>query len=390
MTALPKLSMEQIKTLRRYAEEFKEWLKTPEGQANVKEHREHEKYFKEKLSPQNLEKMTSDEFREVYKNLWASNVWGNKDWYVDNKLLGPNGFEVIKRELKKLLYGPGDIDAKYDEFRKNVKGFGPSSISEILHFVFPEKYCLWNEKPKSVLPFLGLTLLPDRFFKYQITSGSEYLQCINVLKVIKNTLKDYGIIDFINLDIFFWYIYSNVIPATRKIRAKVVPVGKPMKVRIPGHNGAEFYLLELGRMLGFLTYVAARDQTKIFNRRRLGDVALLKEIPRFAAERDLNSAREIDVIWFGKDENPKYCFEVEHTTDILRSLTRLAQLQHIYAKFFIVAPEERRSKFEIEMQKFPYREMRDRYRFISYDELASLFEAARHFHELKTKLLGEE
>ncbi|MDP9288971.1 MAG: hypothetical protein M3P08_12340 [Thermoproteota archaeon] len=59
------------------------------------------------------------------------------------------------------------------------------------------------------------------------------------------------------------------------------------------------------------------------------DVALLKQIPAFAGERDLISAREIDVIWFGDDENPKLCFEVEHTTDIVHGLNRLAQLQHL-------------------------------------------------------------
>jgi hypothetical protein len=36
------------------------------------------------------------------------------------------------------------------------------------------------------------------------------------------------------------------------------------------------------------------------------------------------------------------------------------------------------------------RAMRDRYRFISYGELVSLVEVAIPFHELKTKLLGEE
>jgi hypothetical protein len=391
--ALPKLSTDQIEILRRYAEEHKEWLNTPKSKANVKEHRDHEEYFKKKLAFENLEKMTADEFRELYKTLWASNLWGNKDWYIDNRLLEPNGLDTIKRELKKMLYGSREIDARYDEFRKNVKGFGPSSISEILHFVFPDKYCLWNEKPKSVLPFLELTLLPDRFFKYQIASGGDYLQCINILKIIKDVLKEYGIVDFIDLDIFFWHIYDDIIPQKAKKvvkEAEVVSVFKPRKVRILGHEGAEYYLLELGMMLGFLTYVTTRDQTKIFNERRLGDVALFKEIPPFAGERDLNSAREIDVIWFGEDENPKYCFEVEHTMDISRSLNRLVQLQHIYAKFFIVAPEERRSKFEIEMQKYPYRRMRDRYRFISYDELASLFEATEPFYQLKTKLLGGE
>jgi hypothetical protein len=91
------------------------------------------------------------------------------------------------------------------------------------------------------------------------------------------------------------------------------------------------------------------DQTKTFNGQRLADVALLKQIPAFAGEQDLNSVREIDVISFGDDENPKLCFEA----DIFHGLNRLAQLQHLYFKFFIVATEDRRAKFELEMQKIP-------------------------------------
>ena len=110
--------------------------------------------------------------------------------------------------------------------------------------------------------------------------------------------------------------------------------------------------------------------------------------PAFAGERDLNSAREIDVIWFGDDENPKYCFEIEHTTDIVHGLNRLTQLQHLRVKFMIVASEDRRAKFEIEMSKHSYRRMKDWFGFISYDELAELYERSVPFHELKTKLLG--
>ena len=165
-----------------------------------------------------------------------------------------------------------------------------------------------------------------------------------------------------------------------------VPLAKNMS--ISNHRGAECHLLDMGRKLGFITYTA--DQSKVFNNQRLGDVAILKEIPPFAGERDIGSAREIDVIWFGEDENPKYCFEVEQSMDIVRSLNRLAQLQHLHVKFFIVAPEERRSKFEAEMEKYPYRRMRDRYGFISYDELASFVEVATPFYELKARLLGEE
>ena len=391
--AIPEPSAEQRENLVRYATKHVEWLKTPKGLANLKEHRDHEKYFKEKLSPENLSNMNAEEFRELYKALWASRIWTNKDWYVDHKLIEPNGLDKLKQELSKLLYGSEEIARRYDEFKANVKGFGSSSISEILHVVFPDKFCLWNEKPKSVLPFLGLNLLPDRFFKYQITSGEDYLLCVKVLSLIKNELKDFGIVDFIDLDLFFWHIYDDIMPTVPKeVRKEIKPVSVAVpvarKIKISNHEGAEHYLLELGRKLGFITYTA--DQSKIFENRRLGDIAILKEIPPFAGERDIGSAREIDVIWFGEDENPKYCFEVEHTMDIVRSLNRLAQLQHLYVKFFIVAPEERRSKFEVEMEKYPYRRMRDRYRFISYDELTSFVEIATPFHELKAKLLGEE
>jgi hypothetical protein len=384
--ATPTLTEEQKEKLRSYIAPFKEWLSTSDGSESVSEHRNHEKFFKEKLRSDRIDTITESEFREIYKTLWASGFWGNKDWYIDNKLIRPNGLEKIKLELKNLLYGSGEINARYDRFRDNIKGFGPSSISEILHFVFPEKYCLWNEKPKTVLPFLGLNILPENFFKYQITSGDDYLKCVHALEVVKNELAQYGIRDFIDLDVFFWYIYKYVIPTEEgKPPERVLPVPK---VTITSHEGAEYYLLELGKMLGYNPYTV--DQAKTFENRTLGDVAVLRNIPPFAGERDMNTVREIDVIWFGDDENPKMCFEIEHTTDIVHGLDRLVQLQHIYAKFYIVAPEEKRAKFEqLITSRYPYRRFRDRFSFISYEDLARFYEVTLPFHETRVKLLGE-
>ena len=96
------------------------------------------------------------------------------------------------------------------------------------------------------------------------------------------------------------------------------------------------------------------------------------------------------MIWFGFDENPRVCFEVEHTTGITSGLNRLAQIKQIRAKFVIVSTEDQRGKFEREMEKFPFRTLQDSYRFISYDELVHLFEAATPFFKLKTKFLGED
>jgi hypothetical protein len=335
--------------------------------------------------------MDKSEFADAYKKLWASNMWGNKDWYIENKLLVWNGLEKIRIELKKLLYDKSSIVERFDEFKINIKGFGMSTISEILHFVFPDRYCLWNDKPKTVLPAIGLRLLPDKYFKYQIHTGQEYSECIGILQLVKDELDRFGVKDFIDLDLLFWHIFDDVLPVSSKkvpLMAVSDSSNGQSSITLDTHESVEYCLLKLGEMLGYYSYTV--DQFKTFNGKKLGEIATLKEIPSFAGERDLNSAREIDVIWFGDDENPKMCFEVEHSTDIVHGLNRLAQLKHLYVNFFIVASEDRRKKFQIEMNKFPYRSMRERYRFISYDELKRFFEIALPFQEMKTKLFGEQ
>ncbi len=385
----PELTPQQKQNLRDYAEDFIAWLKTDKGIEDARGHREQERFFKERLSLENIERMTEEEFAGVYMRLWASQAWSNKDWYVRNRLILPNGLDKIKAELIKLLYSSADIAKRYDEFKNNIKGFGPSSITEILHMVFPETFPLWNDKPKTVLPFLGLNILPDRLFKYQISEGSDYEQVIQALTAAKNELKEFGVNDFMDLDVFFWHIFDDIIskekPQPPTKRREVVVTAR--KIAVDSHEAAEYYLLELGKMLGYSPYTV--DQSKMYQSKSLGDVALLKEIPAFAGDREMATVKEIDVIWFNEDENPEYAFEVEHTTDIVHGLDRLIQLQHLYVKFVIVAPDDRRSKFESLLQRVQYRKLKDRFRFISYDDLARLFEAAVPFNELKTKLLGE-
>jgi hypothetical protein len=189
------LKQEQKEILDKYGKEFQNWINTDEGKHTITVHRDHERYFKERLSSQNLAKTTKDEFVELYKKLWASNMWRNKDWYIQNKLIYHNGLEKIKHELENLLYGSEDFILKYNNFKKNISGFGVSSLSEILHFLFPDDFCLWNEKPKTVLPFLQLNMLPERFFKYQIDTGEEYYQCVQALGVIKDEMTKFGIKD---------------------------------------------------------------------------------------------------------------------------------------------------------------------------------------------------
>jgi hypothetical protein len=261
------LTSEQKARLTTYIPEYLGWLRSSEGKQDIKDHREHETFFKTMLAQNKISSLNESEFRLLYKTLWASRMWTKKDWYIDEKLLKPNGLEKIKKELSNLLYGEGEIDYRYDRFRDEVDGFGPSSLSEILHFMFPDKYCLWNEKPKTVLPFLKLNLLPEKFFKYQISSGEDYLQCVQALSVIKNELTPSGIKDFIDLDIFFWYIFNNIPKGNKKTKEVPVEIGHGFDrppvplISIDSHQGAEYYLLELGQIMGFNTYTVDKNET---------------------------------------------------------------------------------------------------------------------------------
>jgi hypothetical protein len=391
------LTAEQKKEFLQYIVDYLAWISSKEGKKNITDHREHQKYFQERLSKKAIQEMDENQFSEVYKGLWASNIWGNKDWYVENKLLKPNsGFSFIKDELIVLFYDKDrPLSQRYNEFKKKVKGLGSSALTELLHFVFPDKYCLWNDKPKTVLPFLNLdNLLPENVFKYQITDGKDYAACNEVMSVLKNELVNAGIekADFIDLDCYIWFIFIKKLPKRKrgKSKEKVETMKrKPeQSIKIESHPDGEYYLLKLGEMLGYITYTV--DKKAKSNNLKLGDVAIATELPPFAGERDMNSARTIDVIWFGEDENPRYCFEVEHTMDILRSLNRLYQLKHFNVSFFVVSPEDKRKKFESEMNKFPFRNCRNRFHFISYDELILLYQNGAPFFELKNRLFGEK
>src|SRR5437870_12624635 len=135
--------------------------------------------------------MTEDEYVDIWKKSWASQFWGNKDWYIKSKLIGPNGVEKIRQALDLLFYGSDDFAKRYDIFRENVAGFGVAIISELLSMIFPDKYCLWNNKPRAVLTFLGLDALPDNLYKYGTATGDEYSQCVDYLNLIKNELSQY-------------------------------------------------------------------------------------------------------------------------------------------------------------------------------------------------------
>ncbi len=132
------------------------------------------------------------------------------------------------------------------------------------------------------------------------------------------------------------------------------------------HTTVEGMLIELGNYLGYDTYTV--DSSQLYGNKTLKELMKLDSIPKFTADRILISAKEIDVIWFENDF-PIYAFEVEHTTNFTLGMQRLYQLRYLSTNFFLVAPRDRESKYNTEINKDPFFHMKDRFRFLSYEDL---------------------
>lgn len=391
-----RLNQVQEEKIRKYIEQFKERLEVNLSDAGwEKERRERTVLFQDLLAKDNIDNLTEEKFARIIESLWASDLWKNKRYLV-GKILRENGLPKLEDELKELLYGDDPIDRRFDRFIRNIKGLGPSSVTEILVFVFPDKYCLWNDKPKNVLPLLGMKdLLPDRVYKYAI-NGKDYVKCTQALTLVKQELDKSGFkqVDFLDVDIFMWLLFSELVVKERR-RGRRPKKKKEEEVKIDlsklSHWDVMGILLDLGNLLAYDTYAADPSKKSEFLNKSLRDLATLKEIPGFTFKDTLEIVRNIDVIWFKNGEYPEYCFEVEHTTNVRDGLLRLYQISPLKGVgFFVIARSNTFDRFEREVNRKPFREIKNRYTFHSYKELAVFYEEAKKYYGLKGDFLGKE
>ncbi len=409
----PTLSSYQKNAIHSHLQGFKKYLEGEAAKEVIDEIAERTALFKKLLTEDAIVNLTEKEFSEVIQNLWAINFWKKREYKI-SQLITENGIDNLRGNLVGLLHMPAPIESRYDQFRKSIKGMGPAMITEILITMFPDRYCLWNNKPMKVLPYLGMdNLLPESVFKGQV-NGPDYAKCIEVMKLVRDELKQGGIYGvgqevipgFWTTDLFMWYLWGekgDEIKATggAKARLAVTEHPKPSLV-IETHEEAQAVLLLLGKLSGYDTYTAdpGSDTGKKFYEwvvddsgdtvdieKTLGELATLGQIHEFGPEKILDSARRIDVIWF-KEELPEACFEVEHSTNVKDGLLREYQISKhaAAARFFVVAHPDTRPKFEKEVATYPFSQIRKRYTFLGYDDLVGFYQEARRYHRMKREL----
>lgn len=130
-------------------------------------------------------------------------------------------------------------------------------------------------------------------------------------------------------------------------------------------------MLEIGNIRNYTTYCP--DKSKTFNKRRLDDIASLKQCPQLQFT-DYKSVKNIDVIWFRKINNgyyPDYAFEVELTTGVWSGFGRLASFREYNTKLFVITNDDK--KYNQVLNSFP--DLTNRYMNIVPEKIGLLYSA---------------
>ncbi len=202
--------------------------------------------------------MTVEGLYEYISKLWAMLIWGNKKYVVD-KMIRDNNFDALKKELSELVWGSSPIIKRWDSFLKNVKGFGPATISEILCYVYPDKCMLWNRRAYVGLHYLGVSGLPR--YNYQMT-GKKYCDLSGEAQKIAEEMRTSGVenVNLLTVDYFIWdelQVEDNLSKIHSSVKKpKVAPVIEEKldaETAVFIHNEIRDKLSDIGKWLGFNT-----------------------------------------------------------------------------------------------------------------------------------------
>jgi len=146
----------------------------------------------------------------------------------------------------------------------------------------------------------------------------------------------------------------------------------PEKDKEYTHSFFQGLVVEIGNLKGFQTFVPAQDKNKPFSQKTLGEVAILSDFYKFTYEEVLRQALTIDVTWFNERRYPASFFEIEHSTDIHRSLLKFMEFQDFRVEFHIVADKHRKAEFESKLSLTAFSPIKKLVKFWDYDAVSTL------------------
>lgn len=299
---------------------FGEYTKSDRYRNDSEDRRNRKAFFK------NLIKKPFDEavFSEILKKLWASQIFGNKEYLVD-KIVRDNGIEKLKNKFSLLRKSDIAPEKKYDSFIGSIKGMGPSMVTELICYLEPDKAGIWNDKARKALVWLEVNQLPLN--KYKI-SGSEYKELNRFLELIASKMKQTGYkeADLLLVDYLLWEVWDSL------IKNADVRVTRP-KTSIKSHSRHDELMskiVEIGAWLGF-------------------DVE---------SEKPIAIGSRVDAVWKAKIANlgsVSYVFEVQDKGSIDSLILNLQRSQGnpTVQKLIVISDKDQLEKIKKETETMP-------------------------------------
>ena len=156
------------------------------------------------------------------------------------------------------------------------------------------------------------------------------------------------------------------------------------------HSYIEGICVELGNYNGYDTFSA--DPSALYrDKLQIRNFVTLSNIPQFSYDEILREAQRIDVVWFNRKglAFPQKVFEVVDSIGTLNgAFNRSLQLRNFRTQFYIVSPEKHREKFNQTIGLETYQENRERFTFITYDEIVELYENTARTKKLEAHIFG--
>jgi hypothetical protein len=243
-----KLTPEQKERLVQFVPAYQQYEESIEYQRDMAEQQARKERYAVLLSASGIDQMTETEFGQIISSLWASRMWSNKAYFVE-QLLEDNGLPRLRAALKDLLWGEGRLADRYDAFRKTIKGLGSASITEILAFVHPMNCGVWNDRARKALELLGFGETFPAIRKTQIT-GQRYEAFNALLGLIRDQLAHSGLRGLEALDVNYflfevWRLHRDSLDAMPEDGRP------PVAIYEFDHNEVVDQLVAIGQWLGF-------------------------------------------------------------------------------------------------------------------------------------------
>lgn len=179
-------------------------------------------------------------------------------------------------------------------------------------------------------------------------------------------------------------IISEIPNADIVYEALVMPEAEPqtqLNIKVARrHAQIQIALVEIGKQLGFRTWIAQNDRGIIYNNKTIAEmdsvIARLEDEQLVSAYADAQrAAKLIDCVWFKNGTLMPAVIEVEHSTGVRSGLTRMKTFYDAIPRFptrwVIAAPDEDREKVLRECNTPQFRELNPL--FFPYSAIEELY-----------------